>query len=226
MARPPEVPESAPAKPKTSGLAVASLVFGLAGLCTVGVSALVGLILGILALRKIRRSQDCLGGQSWAVGGIILSAFMVLFVPLVLVPAFLAARDAAYLETGSGNARLIAIEMKVYPTGHKNQLPPADDWQQRILANSTWSEGMFAYPPETGRSFAMNAKLSNVILTDIRNPAGTVLFFECEPVAPLAGGPELLPPKPRHGGKYVIAFVDGSVRPIAPEDIKQLQWEP
>ena len=50
---------SAPAK--TSGLAIASLVLGLLGLCSAGITALIGLILGIVALVKIPKEQRPIG---------------------------------------------------------------------------------------------------------------------------------------------------------------------
>ncbi|HUS45960.1 MAG TPA: DUF4190 domain-containing protein [Phycisphaerae bacterium] len=52
-----------PARPKTSGLAIAGLIFGISGLCTFGLGALVGLILGILSLIQIKQSQ----GQRWRI---------------------------------------------------------------------------------------------------------------------------------------------------------------
>lgn len=58
---------------KTSGLAVASLVCGLLGLLTCGLGAIVGLILGIVGLMRIRQSGGALGGEGLAVAGIVVS---------------------------------------------------------------------------------------------------------------------------------------------------------
>src|ERR1035437_4067181 len=55
----------APAETKTSGMAIASLVLGILGIC--GITALVGLILGIVALVKINRSGGRLSGQGLAI---------------------------------------------------------------------------------------------------------------------------------------------------------------
>ena len=73
-ARPPGAPYPPAAAPKTSGMAVASLVLGIAGICTCGLSAIVGLILGIVALRQIGRSAGTVGGRGLAIGGIAASA--------------------------------------------------------------------------------------------------------------------------------------------------------
>jgi hypothetical protein len=221
----PQPPETS-ARPRTSSLATASVICGFAGLCTVGASSLVGLILGIVATRRIRKSEGRLVGRSWAIGGIVLSAFMVLFMPLVVLPAVLSALDAVDLEQGCRNARTVAMEMDYeFIKGHNGDLPPADKWET-LLSQSTYYPGMLRIPGDSGRSFAMNAKLSGINVNAVKDPKTTVLFFECAPDAPPSGGPELLPPQPRHAGKYIVAFVDCSVRPVAPADVGQLQWAP
>src|SRR5450759_183601 len=53
----PITPSGAPAK--TSGMAIASLVLGVLGFFTCGVTGLVGLVLGIISMVKIKKS----GGQ-------------------------------------------------------------------------------------------------------------------------------------------------------------------
>jgi prepilin-type processing-associated H-X9-DG protein len=75
-----------------------------------------------------------------------------------------------------------------------------------------------------GRAYAMNAALNgSIAYPDVGR---TVLFFECRPGAPPAGGPDLLPDKPRHAGRYVIGFLDGHVESVAPEEVRRLIWQP
>jgi len=64
---------------RTSGLAVASLVVGLAGFCVPVIGGGVGLALGIVALRQIKRSGGTVGGRGLAIGGIVASAVTLLF---------------------------------------------------------------------------------------------------------------------------------------------------
>jgi hypothetical protein len=64
--------------PKTSGHAIAGLLVGLGGLCTCGVGGIVGLILSIVALKKIGASRGTLGGRGLAIAGIIASAICIL----------------------------------------------------------------------------------------------------------------------------------------------------
>ena len=82
---------------RTSGMAIASLVLGILGLCTC-VTALPGLILGIIALVQTSRNRECLRGQGLALAGTIISGIAVLFTPIlaaILFPVFARARDKA-----------------------------------------------------------------------------------------------------------------------------------
>ena len=61
--------------PRTSGLAIGSFVLGLIGVCC-GVTAVVGLPLGIAAIVSIRRNR-ALQGYGLALAGVIVSAVMI-----------------------------------------------------------------------------------------------------------------------------------------------------
>ena len=78
---PPQI--QAPARPKTSGMAIASLVCGLLG-CLV-LPALLGINFGIIAIRQIDSSGGALTGKCLAVGGLVVSGLMcmmIIFTPL------------------------------------------------------------------------------------------------------------------------------------------------
>jgi general secretion pathway protein G len=82
-----QAPAQPPATPKAGGLAIAALVCGsvgaflaLVGICTFGITAalgiivgIVGLILAIVAMRRIRRSAGQMGGRGLAIGGLATS---------------------------------------------------------------------------------------------------------------------------------------------------------
>ena len=71
-------PTSPAPAPKTSGHAIAGLLVGLGGLCTCGVGGIAGLVLSIVALKKIDASGGTLGGRGLAIAGIIASAVCIL----------------------------------------------------------------------------------------------------------------------------------------------------
>src|SRR5687768_1693436 len=61
--------------PKTSGLAIAALVLSI--LFCVPLAPLAGIILGIVALSKIDRSNGALTGKGLAIGAIIAGVFTI-----------------------------------------------------------------------------------------------------------------------------------------------------
>ena len=75
----------APGTAKTAGLAVASLVAGILGLCTAGLGGIAGVILGIVALKKIGRSGGALRGRGLAIAGLIVSVCTILLWVLAVV---------------------------------------------------------------------------------------------------------------------------------------------
>jgi hypothetical protein len=66
-----------------SGLAIGSLVASLIPLMLLG--QITGLILGIIALRKIKQSQGTVGGKGFAIAGVTISGLILLFIIGVLV---------------------------------------------------------------------------------------------------------------------------------------------
>src|SRR5262245_29367223 len=87
------LPQTAPNK--TSGLAIASLIIGIFGILSCGTLSLVGLILGIVSMVQIRKSNGSLGGKGFAMTGTILSGVSLLMLPILaamLIPAFAKAK--------------------------------------------------------------------------------------------------------------------------------------
>ena len=74
----PSRPTAPAPAPKTSGHAIAGLLVGLGGLCTCGVGGIAGLVLSLVALKKIDASRGTLGGRGLAIAGIIASAVCIL----------------------------------------------------------------------------------------------------------------------------------------------------
>ena len=215
--------------PKTSGLAIASLVLGIVGPCTVGLGSIIGIILGIVGLVKIGKSAGAKGGRGLAIAGIAVSGLGILILPVlaaILLPAVFGALDLANAAASVSNVKQLCTAADVYANSHGQQLPPADSWPQVLQEQMGLPAAVMADPADRqgGLAYAMNAGLGGTIQHP--GPSRTVLFFECRPGAPPAGGPDLLPDKPRHAGRYVIGFLDGHVESVAPEEVRQLIWQP
>ena len=224
------LPPAAPAaQPRTSRMAIASLVCGIVGPCTVGLASVAGIILGIVGLLKIKSNPATMKGHGLAIAGIVVSGVGILILPLlgmliaILLPAVYGALDLANSASSANNVKQLCSVTMQYAASHRQKLPPVDTWPEvlwlppQVMADPTDEEG--------GRAYAMNAALAGKSLM-VPDAGRTVLFFECGPGSPPSGGPELLPERPRHAGKYVIGFLDGHVEAVPPEDVRGLIWQP
>src|SRR5687767_4503157 len=79
---------NAPGRTLPTGMAVASLILGILGIFTAffllgGLLGLIAVILGIVALGKIKRGEA--GGRGMAIGGIVTGALAMLLALVILV---------------------------------------------------------------------------------------------------------------------------------------------
>ncbi|HEX5221120.1 MAG TPA: DUF4190 domain-containing protein [Verrucomicrobiae bacterium] len=222
----PNLPAATPPPPKTSGLAIASLVLGLLGFC--GLTALIGLILGIIALVRINQSEGRLKGQALAIVGVIVSAVFLLLM-LTMVPAALSkAKAKAYHITCLNNVRQINLALIIHAQANTNTYPSAATWCDSIQSNliSTGAFKCKVADPSHRCHYAFNAKLDGLSTDEIKNPAQTVLVFETDGGWNLSGGSELKPKQSRHGRMVAVGFVDGHAEMVEASRLSQLQWEP
>jgi prepilin-type processing-associated H-X9-DG protein len=218
---------AAPAEAKTSGMAIASLVLGALGFC--GITALVGMVLGVVSLVKISRSGGRLSGQGMAIAGICLSGFMLLMaIPIMgalTLPALARAKQKAQRINCVNNMKQLALAVRFYSGDHNDQLPPAATWCDAIQGGNG-SPGIFQCPAEPNRrcAYAFNAKLDGKKEKEV-NPQ-TVLLFESDAGWNGAGGATALKPHKHSGRSVNVAFMDGSVRAIDRSQLATLRWEP
>jgi hypothetical protein len=113
----------------TSGLAIASLVLGILWIYWIG--SIVGLVLGYLALREIRRNPQGIEGKGMAIAGIILG--WVAMATLLLAIAFgvyiwktnqPGAQETGPSRAGVAHIPALAHECGKYPTLAQNASVP------------------------------------------------------------------------------------------------------
>ena len=241
---PPEQPPvntTEPAPPcRTSGMAIASLVLGILGLCTC-VTALPGLILGIIALVQTSRNRECLRGQGLALAGTILSGIAVLLTPMfaaILFPVFARARDKAQQTCCMDNAKQLSAALMMYEDDWDNRYPLAANWNEALAKYVKPGKSPNAWRKEsrpwvcpaaknkTEPSYAMNDKLSGIEESKINFLADTVAIYESESGRNQADGPGLFPNPPRHREGHAIGFADGHVKMVGPYETTALIWDP
>ena len=214
--------------PPTSGLAIASLVLGILGLCIPVVSSLTGLILGIVALRKIDASRGRIGGKGVAIGGMATSAAtMLLVIPMMagmLLPALDRAKEKANRINSVSNLKQIALAARLYANDHGDKFPPAATWcdnlQPLILAPKVFRRP--GAPPTDRCGYGYNDRVAgkSVVSPD------TILFFELEDSGwNVSGGPSLMRKSDRRG-VAVVALADGSVHQVTSAALSQMRWDP
>lgn len=106
------------------GFAIASLVLGILSLPTiglVGVGAMTGIILGVVALVKASRAPAEYGGRGLAVAGIALSVLSIVVMPFLIgivaaiaIPSLLRARISANESATIGDVRTVISAEAAY----------------------------------------------------------------------------------------------------------------
>jgi type II secretory pathway pseudopilin PulG len=224
-APPPPLPSTAPTIPaNTNGLAVTSLVLGILGLPTCGVTALFGLIFGVMAMVKAKQRRNGI-----ALAGVVVSTIslvMMLIIIAMLLPALAAAKQRAQTINCVLNEQQLAMAVKLYSGAHDGQFPPAATWCDAIKAD-IGSEKNFKCVAANSSSrcdYAFNAKLGG--MEEAKVALDTVMIFESDGGWNANGGPELMIGKPRHDRQFVVAFADGSIRQLRESQLSTLRWDP
>jgi len=136
---PPFAPSGVPAVPpvyaagaaaRTSGLAIAALILGLASLIFGPLTGIAAIILGIVALGKVKASQGEMTGTGLAIAGLATGAllsvtFCITLSVALLLPALARARGAARTMQCSSNLRQINLALFQYENDNR-AMPPAD----------------------------------------------------------------------------------------------------
>jgi hypothetical protein len=121
---------------QSSGKATASMVLGLLALCTLGLTAIPAIILGILALRQIGQSDGRVGGRGLAITGIVASCVsFILIAPIAVLYALLApavgkVRETAARQADANNLKQIGLAFHNFCDVH-GKLPQAAAFRTR-----------------------------------------------------------------------------------------------
>lgn len=225
-------PDQMPVVPRTSGLAIASLVCGiLAFLCVGPCASLPGLILGIIALSAVAASRGGLTGRGLAIAGTALSVLnlllFTLIVSAILLPALGAARRQAREVSCQVNLRQLGLSVMMYANDNKDNLPDASQWCDS-LQGYTGDGKVFRClaAPLSKCGYAFNKNLSGVSMPNIKVPGNTVLLFESDAGWNASGDQGAMIARPRHPGGFIILFADGHVETVPRERLPKLIWNP
>ncbi|MCB1277378.1 DUF4190 domain-containing protein [Prosthecobacter sp.] len=146
------MPVAAPmASAPSSGLAIASMVCGILGFFTIGLTSLPAIIMGHIARSQIKKSGGKLGGGGVALAGVITGYLGFCFIFLAIlaalaVPAFNQVARQSDQMKAMNNARQIVIAMKQYAAEHEGKNPATLDvlFDEKILMDRKVLE----FPPQ------------------------------------------------------------------------------
>lgn len=197
-------------QPRTSRLAIASVVLGVLSLGLSVFTSIPGLICGIKGFNRITKSEagapgPRLSGRGLALAGIILCALTTLVTPVLfglLLPAIMAARTAALRQTSELKQVSLAMQMAVDKWGdYPVDVIDADgkpllSWRVAILPflgdegqqlfeefhlNEPWdSDHNKALIPRMPAVYAAAGTLASQGLTGVMQPAGPGSFGQPE----------------------------------------------
>ncbi len=112
----------------TSSLAITSLVLGVFSVfCCAIFTGLPAVICGHMSLGQIGRSRGTIGGQGYAIGGLITGYVGIIFssamMLAIFLPAFTAARQSAKSSMSLQEARQIYSACNAYAASHGGKYP-------------------------------------------------------------------------------------------------------
>lgn len=203
--------------PQTNGLAVTSMVLGLAGLLAGCLTGLPAVICGHIALGQIKRSAGALGGRGMAVTGLVLGylwiALGLLILPAaILIPTFVKASETAKHTVSQSNLRQVVQAGLLYALDHEQQLPSTYEQLREGGLGSSLEELMdLPYTDEKETDgYVLVRGLS------MASPSDTIYAYER--IA-------------REDGSVAVGYLGGNVQVLQPGDpafklLTELQYQP
>ena len=210
---PPVVPQAAfpqpgqPAVPTlkmetaTCGQATASLILGVLSCGLSCLTSIPAVILGHVALSKIKKSGGLLSGRGLAIAGLIFGYLNLIALPViwaVAIPSFINVQNKAQEMVAMNQGRQVIIALKMYASDHNGRYPADlhDLVNERVLDTAS----ALTYPAITGWSGGNSWDYFGAKMSDADDAKSILISSQCS-------GPN---------GKRIIGYNDGSVNVETP----------
>jgi len=213
--------------PKTSRMAIASLVLAILSPFTCFITAIPAIILGIVALVKISKSAGQSKGVGPAVTGIALPVLLLPFVAIfmgILFPALSRFRQISFRVVCGTNMSGLGKAMLIYTNDYDDKSPTSSKWCDLLIEHSEVSKKQFTCPGATQGpcNYAMNKNIEN--FDKGNTPPDMVVLFETHPGWNQVGGPEILTTENHQGEGCNVLFADNHVEFVKTKNLNKLKW--
>jgi prepilin-type processing-associated H-X9-DG protein len=166
-------------KPKTSRLAIASLVMGIIMMLCLPLLCLPSLVFGIIALIRSIQSQGQ-KGKGFAIAGLVAPVVLVLLL-IALMPVLFRVEVVAGRVVCGTNLKGLSVAMMVYVNDNNGRLP-TENWCDLLMEKAAVQPKYFVCPYsddiEWESSYAMNKHIAGLKLSDVS--PNVVLLFETD----------------------------------------------
>jgi len=210
---------------KTSRLAIAALVLGILSACTMFLTALPAIILGIIGLIKITQSKGKLKGMGMAIAGIVIPVVLLPIAALMMaitIPGLTRVRHGALQMVCASNLSGLGKAMMIYSNDY-DEIPTASKWCDLLIEFADVAEMQFRCRSDNDArcSYAMNKNIEGLDLNTV--DPDTVLLFESVDGWNQSGGPELLNTDNHLEGCNIL-FADIHVEFVKSSKLEDLKW--
>ena len=167
---------------RTSGLAIASLILGLAGVMCSLLTTIPAIICGHIARAQIKRDES-LGGGGVAMAGLVvgygMSVLTVLLVPMMMLPMLHEVKERANEIICMSHTTMLQVEVVSYAEANGGKLP--SDWSELDLDPSDPTpENPLVCPTAEGPGPHYELVHPGAVLADL--PEDAVLVREIDPI--------------------------------------------
>ncbi len=196
--------------------------------------AALGVLSAAAARIQVDRHRDALWGDLAARSAVstAIAAGLLALIVAAVGPSGLNTLSVARKALCSSNIRNIALSLQMYAADNDERFPPAETWCDSIMDYARNPEiFVCSEAPHLPCGYAFNSALSSLALDELADPSNTVLIFDSNAGWNGHGGPEFLPPSPRHLKQDAYALADGKTsfaargQPDAQEHTEH-RWHP
>ena len=132
--------------------------------------------------------------------------------------------------------KVLGKDIMKYVKKHEGKFPECKKWCDELYVPNVSSRLVFlcfgpsgrpTFPASSGpvwTNYGFNEDLSGIEVSQVREPAKTVLLFEADRGQNVFGGRNRIISEPRHPGGFNFLFVDGHSETVPKQNLDRLVW--